>query len=423
MNKLKLTAISASLALVLGSASSVYAGAFQLFEQDAAGLGTGQATAGASALTAATEYSNPAGMVRFKRAQFTSGFEMINLYSTFTGSTQTVLGGDTANGLQTGSAPGGTRYNMVPNIHYVTPLTDKLYYGAGLTVPFGLATDYADDSVVAQYATESVVETKNLSQDLAYAISPHFSVGAGVDFQQFDGEFNAEEGSFALDTNQLSSNAMGWHAGLMYQVNPSARLGLAYHSSITQKATGTGNFLGAPYTGVSTNFILPAWLTFGAHVDVTKRWSLMTTVNYTYWSKVKTLTIDGISLLGEPEKVVTPTHFKNTTEFSVGTEYKFTPKWTGKFGVGYDPTPTRNEYRELRLPDANKSTIAFGVHYQASKQIGLDLGYEHAFVKDAKIDTTIPLPDLTGVPSNSYILQGTSKGSADIFGFQATCDF
>lgn len=423
MNKLKLTTLAASLALVLGSASSAYAGAFQLFEQDAAGLGTSQATAGASALSAATEYSNPAGMVRFKRAQFTSGMEMIDFYSNFTGSTQTVLGGDPTNGLVVGAATGGTKYNMVPNIHFVKPLSDKLYYGAGLTVPYGLSTDYGDNSVAAQYATESTIETKNLSQDLAYAFNSHLSLGAGLDIQQFNGEFNANEGAYLLDTNQVSSTALGWHTGLMYQINSGVRLGLAYHSSITQKATGTGNYIGTPYSDVKTNFILPAWLTFGAHIDVTHRWSVMSTINYTYWDEVKTLTLEGINLLGEAHTVVTPTHFKNTMAISLGTEYKITNKWTGKFGVGYDPTPTQDQYRELRLPDANKSTVAVGVHYQASQQIGFDLGYEHAFVKDAKINTTIALPDITGIPSNSYILKGTSKGSADIVGFQATCDF
>lgn len=423
MNKLKLTALTASLAFVLGSASSAYAGAFQLFEQDAAGLGTAQATAGASALSAATEYSNPAGMVRFKRAQFTSGMEMVDFYSNFTGSTQTVLGGDTTSNLQTGGAPGGTKNNMVPNIHFVKPLNDKLYYGAGLTVPYGLSTDYKDDSIVAQYATESTIETKNLSQDLAYAVNSHFSLGAGLDFQQFNGEFSANEGSYALDTNEVSSNALGWHAGLLYQINSGIRFGLAYHSEITQKATGTGNYLGSPYSDVKTNFILPAWLTFGAHFDVTNRWSVMSTVNYTFWNKVQNLTLEGISLLGEKHTVVTPTHFKNTMAVSVGTEYKFNKKWTGKFGLGYDPTPTQDQYRELRLPDANKTTVAVGVHYQASKQIGFDLGYEHAFVKDAKIDTTILLPNLTGLNGNAYVLKGTSKGSADIVGFQATCDF
>jgi long-subunit fatty acid transport protein len=75
-------------------------------------------------------------MVCLKKAQFTSGSEMINFNTKFTGSAQTVLGGDTNHGKVSDSSSGGRKNNMVPNIHFVIPLTDRIYYGAGLSVSF-----------------------------------------------------------------------------------------------------------------------------------------------------------------------------------------------------------------------------------------------------------------------------------------------
>ncbi len=421
MKKIKLTTLSLSLALALAGTNTVMAGAFQLFEQSAAGLGTGQATAGAGCNDAATEYTNPAGMVCFKRPTVTQGLEVISFDTKFTGTTKTQnINGTGLNIAKTGTANGGTT-NGVPNMHFVLPITDKLYYGGGLSVPFGLSTRYDENSVVAQYATNSFIQTQNFSQDLAYAFNSHFSVGAGIDFQQFEGDFDTEELGLSLlnDTNHASSNAIGWHAGVLYRMTPTTRFGVAYHSKITQKATGNGTLQGTTLP-VSTDFILPAWLTIGAYHDINKRWAIMSTFNYTYWSAVKSLSLKGIQIaLNGQQTLTVPLNFNNSYEISVGTTYKFTHKWTGKFGLSYDETPVNNAHRELRLPDANKISVAIGAHYQATEHLSLDVGYEHAFMKDVKVNTTIPI----GNTVMSWNLNGTSSNSADIVGIQATYKF
>ena len=45
------------------------------------------------------------------------------------------------------------------------------------------------------------------------------------------------------------------------------------------------------------------------------------------------------------------------------------------------------------MPDNNRFVIAFGGHYQASNAIGLDLGWMHVFMNQARI---MPPPQVTG---------------------------
>ena len=433
MKNIKNTTLSLSLAIVLGTTSTAMAGAFQLFEQSAAGLGTGQATAAAGCNDPATEYTNPAGMVCFKSPTVTQGLEIIGLNIKYSGSTATKTAGITPPPVS-----GTTRADAtvaIPNIHFVLPINDKLFYGAGFSVPFGLETNYSEDSVAAQYATKSQMQNLNFSQDLAYAFNSHFSFGAGIDLQQFEGTFNTIESvasSMLPDDNHATSNAIGWHAGVLYQINSRTRFGLAYHAKVTQKAKGTGTLYNdktrtsIQATGpVSTDFILPAWLSFGAYHDINKRWAIMSTVNYTYWSSVKDLALKGVLFVGVPSTITVPLNFRNTFEISIGTTYKLTKKWTGKFGLGYDETPTNDKNRELRLPDSDRINVALGAHYQATERMSLDVGYEHSFMKKTSVYTTITLPNVPsqGIVDNAYILNGSFNNSADIVGVQLTYKF
>ena len=446
VNLPKLTLLSAAVILALNS-SPIMAGGFQIFEQDAADLGTSQAGYGAGALDASTEYTNPAGMVLFTKPQITLGVEVISLNVNYTG---TVSTGDVNSAgaftpwsrfIGTGSAT-GSAVKAVPNFHLVIPINDRWFYGAGVGVPFGLATNYAPSSIVGSYATTSSIQTINVSQDLAYKIDDQFSAGFGVDVQQLQGEFDANLFNELAVTNQVSSYGLGWHAGLLYQFTPHTRIGVAYHSAITQNAQGPGS-IGAgeivfpngytfqtaatSYTATTT-LNMPAWITAGFYQDITEAWSVMATYNYTLWNTTKNLTINGITLAEEGngsivEPITLQMNFNNSSEVSLGTQYKFNTHWTGRFGIGYDQTPTQNIDRELRLPSSDLYNVAAGVHYQANEHWGFDVGYEHAFAAPASVNKVSGELPLTPNVTIAEEMIGNFNNSADIFGAQLTYNF
>lgn len=446
MKKLALTSLLGFISL------PVFAGGPQLFEQSAAGLGVAQAGYAAAADDASTEYSNPAGMVRIKNPQISTGVELIALNVNYRGMTATEfkippLKIDALVGVKNGTANSNIM-RAIPNFHFVTPINERWYVGTGITTPFGLVTNYADNGVAAQYATISSMQTINVSEDLGYAVNDKFSVGAGVDVQRFDGEFDADLFNHVSVVNKLNDVGLGAHAGVLFQFTPTTRVGVAYHSEIDHHSQGSGTvnthdlphepIPGLPLPGihdagtVTMDMPLPAWLSVGAYHDMNDKWAIMSTLQYTYWNVVKSLTIQGIPIANFAgsgveisDKITLPMNFRNSYVASLGTTYKFTPTVMGRFGVSYDQTPTVNAYRELRLPDSDKFNVALGAHFQPTPRLGFDFGYQHVFAVAANVDKSSPLTD-AGKKEQveiNQILKGVFNNSADILGAQLTYDF
>jgi long-chain fatty acid transport protein len=453
MKMLQRTALNLSLLMVFGLLSqNAIAGGPQLFEQSAAGLGTAQAGYAAAADDASTEYTNPAGMVRIKQKEISTGVEAIALNVNYKGSTATEINLPADNiHFNMGTKSGVVNSDVikpVPNFHFVTPINEQWYVGTGITAPFGLMTNYADDSVAAQYATISSMQTINVSEDLAYAMNDKFSVGAGVDVQRFDGEFDANLLNVLDSVNTVNDVGLGAHAGVLFQFTPATRVGLAYHSQIDHHSQGHGTINASGPISIAGNPIniqsdsgtvtmdmpLPAWVSLGAYHDMTEKWAVMSTLQYTYWNIVKSLTIQGVPLhtysgsgVEVSDQITLPMNFNNSYVASLGTTYKFTQTFMGRFGVAYDQTPTSNLYRELRLPDSNKFNVAMGAHFQPKVNLGFDIGYEHVFAQAANVDKSSPLADIKLTPTQqiiiSQIIKGVFNNSADILGAQLTYDF
>jgi long-chain fatty acid transport protein len=119
----------------------------------------------------------------------------------------------------------------------------------------------------------------------------------------------------------------------------------------------------------------------------------MANIEWTNWSRMKEL------------RVVNPT-FGTTVldDFSwddswfgsVGAEYKFTDKLTGRTGVGIETTPVPDRTRGARLPDSDRIWLSFGASYMWSESTTLDFGYSHIFLDDSTIERTLPNASLVG---------------------------
>jgi long-chain fatty acid transport protein len=113
-----------------------------------------------------------------------------------------------------------------------------------------------------------------------------------------------------------------------------------------------------------------------------------------------------------------PAHYRNAWNFSVGSEFYATDKVTLRGGVGFDQTPVKNYYRDVRVPDQDRYAIALGTHFQATKTVGIDLGWTHLFM--AGLARINPPAEVTG--GQITTTNGNLQGSADVFGAQLTWD-
>ena len=445
MNKraIKRYLLSASMAGVLASVCmNANASAFQLFEYNGVNVGNFGAGAAAIANDASTAFSNPAGMVLIPNQQIVLSTNAIITDIKFKG-TETWAMSSFGSPPQHGTAQGGgTKY--VPAFHYVTPLADNWAFGFSVSAPFGLVTNYGDNSLVNYSATDSQLETIDLSPSLAFKVNDKLSIGAGFDAEHLDATLNGTVGipiiSPALNTqstNKGSAWGYGWHAGVLYQFTPHTRVGLAYHSQVHFDVTGTSKLTGplanqanvnepgvSSNNSLETNVTLPPWTELSGYHDINQQWSIDGSLVYTQWSffndELHIQNVQGVAAtipLSYPQIVVNmPNHFRNTWRVAVGANYRPADKWILRAGAGYDQSPVKDAYRGVRLPDSDRYAIAFGAHYQAIKTLGVDVGWTHLFVKEAKVN----LDAQSG--SQDAITNGKFYNHADIIGAQLTWD-
>ena len=398
----KLT-VTAALSLV---SACVWASGFQLAEESFTNAGNAHAGDAAQVDDASAEYYNPASMTYIKNTAVSTGGALVVASTEFDAGGNIYIN-DRPTTTTTSGISGGTA-NGLPNFHLVQPIDDRWAVGFGVTVPFGLASDYATDSEVAGYATETSIMGVNLNPSVAYALNDRWSVGLGFDAMHV----NAEYDDTLLD-NDLSGWGYGYNVGLMYQPSASTRVGISYRSQMDESLSGDSvSSINGNTTTANTSIDFPATSMLSVNKKLNAKWELLSTLSYTQWSSIDDLFLDNTS--AGTKSITVAQYYKNTWSLALGANYRRNDRWTLKMGAGVDQTPTKDGYRDIRMPDADRLTLACGARWKATKKMVLDFGYEHIFMKDADIDGSI---DIEGGSVDERIT-GLSHSSANVVGVQ-----
>src|SRR5882762_84267 len=364
------TALSLAVAgAFAGGASQAHASAFALIEQSASGLGNSYAGAAASAEDASTIFYNPAGMSLLPGGmQVSAGLNLINLSAKFSDSGSTNAPGRPLGG--NGGDAGGLA--AVPNVYFAMDVAPNWKVGVGVSVPFGLKTEYDADWVGRFQAIKSDISTLNINPSVSYKLNEIVSLGFGLNYQRIDAEFtNAINIGASEETAVIKAkdnSGWGFNLGAMFQVAPDTRLGVSYRSAIKYHLTGTATISspGVPFASANVNsdIKLPDSESIAVQHRLNPAWTLLADVSRTGWSKIKELKIDldaGGTLSNTPE------NFKNTWRVGVGAVHRYNDAWTMKMGFAYDQTPVNDTDRTARLPDNNRLWLSFGGQYKVSK--------------------------------------------------------
>jgi len=432
----RLISVLCASGLMMISAQAM-ASAYQIWEQDGASIGNVHAGYAAEANDASTAWYNPAGITRFTNQQLVFGASIIVPNFKYKGMVNVITPfGETP--FDNVTAQGGT-FNLVPSLHYVAPLTDRIGFGFSLDVPFGLKTDYGRNSPLRYAGTLTSVQVVDISPSLGFKVTDKASVGAGFDIQRMFGEFDQEGTPLAtepeLDTEnitKLNDTGYGYHMGALYEFNPCTRVGISYHSQVVHHLSGSSKFIGrladdlngGPFgsSRATANVTLPAYTAFSLYQKIIPQVAVMGSAIYTQWNGFKTLTLHnaaGVQDLAASTDITVsvPEYYHNSWSLSVGADYYATDTITLRGGVGYDQTPVRTTYRNVQLPDNDRYLVAVGGHFQATKTVGFDLGYSHVFSQASRVH---PPAQVTG----DQIVQtdGHVNGGADVIGMQLTWD-
>ena len=432
----------------------VFAGGFQLNETSAAGLGTAFAGGAAAAEDASTLWSNVAGISRIRTRQGVGAIHLV---------TPSIKFGNSASQPATGQALGGGGgdaggLNVIPNLYFAMPINREWAFGLGLNSPFGLVTEYDDGWVGRFQAIKSSIKTLNVNPGVSWNATPNIAFGLGLNAQRVLAEFtnqinysgallnaaalngiapgSATFNAIAQATPGLESsarikgsdNALGWNAGLLWDIDSNSRAGVHYRSSINYHITGSATFVNpvpvvpAPLaatvgalaagvngaalfdTDISADVKLPAIVNLSYFRTLNSRWDLLLDMQWTQWSTIQTLTFvrgNGTVLQSTPE------NFKDSWKLAVGAHYRYSNDWLIRGGLAFDQSPVKTADRTPRLPDADRTWLAAGARYKANPNLTLDVGAAYLWVKKASISKN---GDPPSAAANGLLNGGYNKG-------------
>lgn len=398
MKTMTMRSLPALLALAFSSAAS--AAAFQLWEQNASGLGVAYAGSAAVADNAGTVFFNPAGLTQLSGIQLSAGVAGVRPSYRFAnqGSSGALLG--SGNGGDAGS------WAAVPNVYLAARLAPDWSLGLGISVPFGLATEYDANWLGRTQAIKSEIRTVNYNPSLAYRVNESVSLGLGINYQTIDAEMSSytPAGVYRVKGDDA---AWGWNAGALFTLSPAMRLGVSYRSAIDYRLSGTRS-LGASSTAATADIKLPDTFILSVWQQVSDRWEAMGDWSYTRWS-----TIDKLQIRSNFGTEVEPFNYGNSWRIAWGAAYKATDAVKLKFGIAYDRTPVQDGFRTARVPDNDRLWLSLGGRWNGGIYGVVDLGYSYLYARDP------------GIEQNKLgtTLRGEYDASAHILGIQYSVGF
>ena len=397
---LKLAA-AATLSAALSSAA--VAGGFMLTEQSVAGLGRAYAGAGIVGDDLSAVWYNPAGMSLLSGTAVQMGAVVADLDLEVTTNSSAAFD----NG-RNGTKENGRKHGVpIPNMYLVHQIKDDIWFGLGITVPFGMATEYDNNWAAADKGMNAEVKVFDINPNVAFKLTDTLSFGAGVSLQYVTAQFEQKNNLGHEKAMRVRLNADGWawggNLGFMWQPTETVRVGLACRSQVNHKADGylksdleTAN--GTLIKHFQSNdghaeMSAPHVITLTGTWKATEALRLSGLVRWTNWSSFDKLPISGSSLYDAsytagvlaygPEvagQKATNKHnavynWKDSWLFTVGADYDINDEFTVRGGVGYEISPVDDDkYRSATIPDTDRLWLSMGATWHASKNLQSDFG-------------------------------------------------
>ena len=352
---------AAAAVMAVCAASAAHAAGFMLTEQSAGALGRAYAGVGVDGTDISGVYYNPATMTLHPGTAIQAGFVAVGL--------------DLAYESNDGKITENGQYNTqaIPHGYISHQLTDSMWIGLAMTVPFGMGTEYDDNWPLAYKGISAEVLTFDFNPNVAWKVSDKLSLGAGMSIQYAAADLKMGMGNG--DTSEIDADSMAWgfNVGLMWSPLENLRFGLSYRSRINHHADGdlevTKPEMGVTTLDATATISTPAWAMATAAWDVNDLLSLYATFRWTDWSSFEELTIE--SLAGN---TTITNKWQDTYLFSVGADLRFTSWWTFRAGIGYETSPIDDpKYRTAIIPDADRWWFALGSSFKATENMQIDV--------------------------------------------------
>ena len=388
---------------------TVWASGFQLNENGAKAQAMASAFTGLANDVSAV-FWNPAGITQLSGTQVMAGVALIAPSFAFRG-----------------PSPQITEYKLEDKIFtpfqvYIShQLSDQWFIGFGVNTPYGLGTKWKDNWVGRFLAIETDLKTFFFNPVIAYKISDKasISIGGSVAYGSVTIERDADLYPFAGEANvKLEGNGWAWgvNAALLFKPIEEVSIGITVRSESEfkfegdAKSTGPAQFTGLlPGGDISANLTTPLNFTIGFAFFPHKDWTITTDFQYVGWESYDVLAVD----FKDPKMTDLSSErlYQNTYIARLGLEYKASETLALRTGIYYDNNPVRDKLLEPSLPDADRIGFNFGIGYDLTDHLTLDLAYlyilfEERTIKNSEISYTPGFAPFNGVYNSKAHIMG-----------------
>lgn len=366
-----------SLTLLALAGTSAFAGGYRVSLQGQKQLAMGH-TGVAVVNSAEVLFFNPAGMA-FLENKFNASVGANALFAKTKFQNETYNWHNSTDNL-------GTPFNV-----YASYKINK-WLSAGIAVytPYGSKVEWDQDWQGSHLVNNIDLKAIYVQPSISLKLSDQFAIGGGPIYVtgsvSFDRNLNRsltdESGNRSdVDLEAKGITAWGYTAGFMFNPCKDLRLGVNYRSEIIMEARGGDAkfndipvFAQGTYSNTTFNadLPLPAELTAGLSINVTKKWMLAFDFNRTMWSAYKSLTVDFDSNVPTS---VNPRNYHDTNTYRVGTQYVANDKFTFRAGWYKDESPISKGYFAPETPRNNSTGYTGGLTYQINKKLGVDASF------------------------------------------------
>jgi long-chain fatty acid transport protein len=368
-------------ATLAAAAAQAFADGSRLPNQDALAVARGYAFV-ATADDPSAVYYNPSGLALQPAGEVAGAF-VIAPSDSYQGS-----GGKV-------DEKGGTF--VLPHIFADVPVAG-VTLGVGLFEPFGLQTDWPENSGFRNIATTNKLYVTSGALSLAKQIAPQLAVGASFEVEHLSADLARGIGYTPGDllTYDGTGTCEGWNAGLMWTPSPENQFGIMYESRANFHLSG--NLIESPYgvneTGTGS-WAFPDHLAFGYSYRPAPAWNLEADADWTHWALLKTVTV------AAPTGLITlPFFYNNSWYYNFGaTRYwkSNEGKFSASLGYSWSGNSVPDTYYTPALPDMTRNLVTLGGSFET---VGwkLSLALERGLSTSRTVTGAIPSP--TGQQAN-----------------------
>ncbi|PJX21771.1 transporter [Psychroflexus sp. S27] len=405
------------LAVLLLSASSIYAGGYRVATQGQRALAMGHAGV-ALVNSAETAFFNPSGIVMLEdRLNVSVGVSAVM--------SNVKWQNETTGEYSETDSPAGT-----PFYAYITyKINEWLSAGLSVYTPYGSEVRWEKDWSGSHLVNNIDLAAIYIQPLLSIRLSEHVSIGGGPIFATGNVEFNRNINQTLTDIDGNRSNVnikdsgvtnWGWSASMTVAPTDNFRIAMNYRSEIILEAeNGEATFSNIPNSGLvpaengvknfNASLPMPAELSIGAAWQATEKWLFALDYNRTYWEAYDNLDIDFVDPSVADSK--NPRNYKNSSSYRFGMEYKASSAIDLRAGYYYDQTPVREGYFAPETPRNDSQGFTAGLSYKINENLAIDASFLYVRFKEVNASYDHYMVDGKEVP-----FVGTYKSNAFIPG-------